>query len=451
MFTSTCSKFSDSLSTALCTAGDILWGWPLTLGIISICVWLTFVLRGIQIRYFFDAFKLVLWPGKHATSSEYLTPFQAFINTLSASIGNGSAAGMATAMFHGGPGTAFWIFIFGFFAMALRFAEVYVSTRYIEKSADGSYRGGPMVFLERVPGGHLLPGLYAAFTVFVAFAAGSAMQCNSISTSVQRLIGTDTQTVAIILVCFVIYLMVGGAQRIIAISSFVIPIKVGLFFMATGIVLFYHAEALWPAIQLIVQEAFTPQAMTGAMMGSSIAIMWRYGLSRAVSATEVGLGTAGVLYGATRQPKPFDSGVMSMASIVVSNHLVCCVLMLIFVATGVWNSGLTGTAMTCAAYETVFGVFGSVIVTTLTTFFGIGVLVVYAYIGRECWIYLTRGRFVWLYTTIFILAAGVGSVTRIETVWSAVDIGNAGMLILSVYGVLYAIPRLRKEILARSL
>jgi AGCS family alanine or glycine:cation symporter len=433
------SDFIQSLSTWV-------WGWPLVIFMMATSIILTIITHGIQIRYFFRSWYYVLFPERSASDEMYITPFQAFVNTLSASIGNGSAAGMATAMYSGGPGAAFWIFVLGFFNMALRFCEVFVSTSFTDHSSAGVLRGGPMVFLKHVPGHQFLPSLYAFFCLFVSFVAGSAMQCNSMAISIKRMSHWNSWIIAMLLFIVIAYMMLGGAQRIIHISERVIPFKVGLFFAAIIIILWYHSAHIVPALKLIVAAAFEPQAVQGALAGHTIQNAIRFGMSRSLSATEAGLGTAGVLYGATASRNPVRSGIMSMSSIFISNHLVCFTLMVIFVATGVWNSGLTSTAMTSAAFETVFGCCGSWIVTFLSIIFGLGVLVAYAYIGRECWIFLTGGRFVSAYGIIFSLCALMGSLARVESVWNAVDIGNAGMLVINVYGLIMLVPYIRSSL-----
>lgn len=418
-------------------------GFILIAGII-----MTIALYGIQFRYFFRAWKYVFTPekGLAAPTQTYITPLQAFVNTLSSSIGNGSMAGMATAMYSGGPGAAFWIFILGFLTMAVRFAEVFASTKYIDQTATGVLRGGPMVFLKLVPGKKFLPKLYAFFCLFVTFVAGNAMQCNSMRLGLERITSFNAYIIAALLFAFVLYIMAGGAQRIIIASDTIIPLKVGLFFVATTIVLVYHYQLFFEALTMIVISAFTPQAIVGAVAGHSIQSAARFGVSRAVSATDAGLGTAGIFYGATGSKYPMRSGIMSMASVFISNHLVCFMLMVVYIVTGVWNSGLTSTTMTSAAYETVFGVYGAWLVTFLSIIFGMGVLVAYAYIGRECWLFLTGGRYVQVFVVLYCLMAFFGSLAQVETVWNAVDFGNAGMMMINVYGLLMLLPQIRQYV-----
>ncbi len=424
---------------------EFIWGWPLVSLVIIANLIATISLRGIQFRYFFSSWQYLRFTHT-AQKENYISPFQAFLNTLSASLGNGSAAGMATALYSGGPGVVFWIFINGFLGMALRFAEVFLSTTVIDSTGAGMFRGGPMVFLHHVPGRRFLPMLYAIATLFVSIAAGSGMQANSITISVNRLTGVDHLVCGLIALIIVAYVLSGGAQRIMRFSETIIPVKVLLFFTATTIVFLFHIHKFIAAIQIVLEHAFTSQAMLGVAQGYTVKQALRYGISRSVSATEAGLGTAGIFFGSTQNPNPWRSSCMSMISLFISNHLVCCLLLLLFIMTGVWNSGLTSTAMTCAAYETVFGTFGSLLITFLSMVFGLGVLVAYAFIGRECWLFLFGPQFIWIYNAAYCMMAGIGAVMPVHTIWAAVDIGNACMMFLNMYGIMMLLPSIMSQI-----
>lgn len=439
-----------SLENAITALSNIVCGWPLIIFFIVTGIVLTVSCDFIQFRYFFKSWRYLFTPEKttNAQQEAYITPFQAFVNTLSASVGNGAMAGMATALYSGGPGAAFWIFVLGFFNMAIRFAEVYTGTSVVEKSATGALRGGPMVYLSRVYGGSFLPYVYAFFALMLTFVTGNAMQCNSITLGMAKIAGVPSVATAIVLFLLILYIMLGGAQRIIRISDRIVPIKVGLFFIATFIVLVYHYQNIYAALVLIVTSAFMPQAVTGALAGYTIQNAIRFGMFRVINATEAGLGTAAILFGSTASKHPVRSGIMAMTSTFISNHLVCFMIMVVLIASGVWNNGLTSTPLTISAYATVFGTLGGWIVAFLSVTFGLGVLVAYAYIGRECWLFLTRGRFEWLYIVIYCSMAFFGSLGQVSLIWNMTDLVNAGLVMSNLYGLLCFIPEMRKAVQA---
>lgn len=432
--------------------GEWVWGWPLLGFILLTAVIMTFSLSFVQVRYFFTSWKLVLFSGqaKGAQIEGELTPFQAFINALSASIGNGSLAGMATAITAGGPGAAFWLFILGFIMLPIRYAEVYASTAFATKANHGGINGGPMAYMSRVPGGSILPALYAIFCLGLTFVSGNAAQCNSIGLSLKKMAGIDLIVIAFVVLAFLLYVMLGGARRIIRVSDMIVPIKVGLFFITSFTILIYYYQSIWPALLLIVRSALTPKAVYGAATGFTIQNALRFATARVLNATEMGLGTAGVLFGATRNTDPVRNGIMSMVSAFISNYFVCFVLFLCFIVTNTWNTGAQSTELTIAAFSTVFGNFGGWVVTFLSMAFGMGVIVSYAFIGRECWLYLTNGRWFGLYALIYCAVAFLGTLAKVDIVWYALDIVNAGLLVINLYSLLFLLPEIVRGLKAHK-
>jgi AGCS family alanine or glycine:cation symporter len=238
--------------------------------------------------------------------------------------------------------------------------------------------------------------------------------------------------------------MLGGAERIVTVSEAIIPVKVGLFFSSIFIVLAYHYQQIIPALYLIIQGAFSPVALAGGMLGFGIQQAMRFGIFRGLNASEAGLGSAAILFGATGSKRPVRDSVMSMMGPFISSNLVCFLIALSLVASGVWSSGHKGLSLTIAAYETVFGWFGGWLVTFLAISFGLGVLVAYAYITRACWLFLTNGRFHSLYTALFCAMTFFGSVAEVEIVWNSTDLINAFLLGINLFGILWLLPYIRK-------
>lgn len=430
----------EQLSVGIKAVNDIVWGWPLIIAFIAVGTIATFALKGIQVTQFVKSWKLLFVPKEHVKgSTSDMNPFQAFLNALSTSIGNGSLAGMATAIHEGGPGAAFWIFVLGFFALPIRFCEVYLSNAF-EGAGNTISTGGPMMYLKKVPGSAFLPAFYAFFCLMLGFISGNGIQSNSVSNGIRQIIPVNQWIIAAGIFAFVVYVVMGGAARIVKISEGIVPIKVGLFFISALIVLGYNITGIYEALRIIVVSAFEPQAIRGALLGTTMQGAIRFGMSRSLNASEIGLGTAAVFFGSTGSKNPVENGIMSMVSAFISNYLVCFVLCLMIVLTGVWNSDATGIALTTQAFATTFGSFAGWLVTALSIIFGIGVLVAYAYIGRECWSYLTGGRYLNVYYVLYCLFSLFGSVAKVQLVWDAVDIVNAGLLAINLYAILMLMP-----------
>jgi alanine or glycine:cation symporter, AGCS family len=375
-----------------------------------------------------------------------MSPVQAFINTINSNLGNGSIAGMATAIYAGGPGAAFWLVIFGFILMVIRFAEVYISTLYGMNAAEKTTLGGPMLYLKDVPGGTYLPYAYACFCLSFGLIGANAIQANSIAVSLAATWGIAPLITALGLFGFVLYIIFGGAERIVKISLAIVPIKVIVFVISACAVLLFHYQSLLSALYLIVTSGFGMQPFVAGVAGFSLQQVISAGMSRSIFATESGLGSAAILFGSTGNDDAIQNGFMGMMSTFIST-CVGFIVALCIVVSGVWGSGLNSTALTIAAFDTVFGVYGGWIVSFLSVSFGFGVLVSYAYIVRSVWLYITNGRFVTGFIALYSVCAFAGALANVAVIWDVCGIAIAGTLFINLYGLLMILPKIKDNLL----
>jgi len=441
-----------NINQLISSISEQIWGWPLLSIFIGAGILTTVFLRFVQFRFFIDSFKFVFGSKSKASNkakvskSGEMTPFQAFINALGTSTGNGSIAGIGTAIFVGGPGAAIWILIAGIFALALRFAEVYLATYVIGKYKYKNATGGPMVYLSRVPGGKVLPYLFAVFLLFYSFTSGNAMQANSIGLGLSKILNIQPTYIALALGAFVTYVILGGADRVLKISDKLVPFKVGVFMVSAFIVLGYHYASLLPALKLMWIGAVTPKALGGAAMGITVQMAMRSGLARSLNAHESGLGIAATLFGVTGSKEPMKDSIMSMLGTFISTYVVCFLVALIIVASGVWNNGLMSTELTISAYETVFGAVGGWIVTFCAATFGLGCLVSFVFISRDTWLFLTNNRWEKVISIIYVAITVLGTLAKVDIIWNINDIVNGLMFVINVYGIIYFLPVMREQV-----
>ncbi len=435
-----------SLNDIVNQLNDLVWGWPSIIFVIAVSALCTLAFRVIQVRTFVRMWKDTLFPkdaGKHTGD---ISPMQAFLSTLSSSLGNGAIAGVAVAIATGGPGAALWMLILGIGLMAVRFAEVYLSlSKSFSSKQTNSVLGGPMIYLQQVIGGRYLAYVYGLTCFIFGLVGGNAAQANSISLSFVTAWGLPTIVSALLLTIFVAYILFGGAVRIARVSAMIVPVKVVVFFAAAGAVLIYHAGAIVGALELIVASGLSSQALAGGVIGFSLQQALRSGILGITFATEAGLGTSAILFGCSGGDKPFQSGLMAMLSTFIST-CVCFIVALCIVASGVWQSGATSTALTIAAFDTVFGSFGGWIVSFLSASFGIGVLVTYAYITRAAWLYLTNGRYQFAFVVMYCVVAFLGALVKVDVVWNSVNVIMAVMLFINLFGIAYLTPRIAREL-----
>jgi len=428
---------------------ELVVGWPLMIYVITVSLIYTVVLHGIQFRYFFSAWKATLFPSqKGDQKSGGMSSFQAFINTINSNLGNGSIAGMGTAVYTGGPGAALWVIVFGFILMSVRFAEVYISALYGMKSDHKGSLGGPMLYLKHVVGGRYLPYMYAVCCLVFGLLGGNAFQANSIQISITSTWGIAPLFSGVFLFVFVLYILLGGAERIIKISLSIVPIKVFVFVVSTCAVLCYHAAALPDALYLIVSSGLALKAFSGGVIGFTLQQVIRAGMTSAIFATESGLGSAAILFGSTSSADPIQSGFMGMISTFLS-MFAGFIVALCIVVSGVWNSGLSSTALTIASFETVFGACAGWIVSFLSVSFGFGVLVSYAYIARTVWLFLTSNRYQLLFVAVYSLCTLGGALATVVLVWDLINIAVAGTLLINLFGIVMLLPRIRPELMIK--
>ncbi len=416
-----------------------LLGWPFLVYVVGISIVCTIAFSCVQLRYFIAMWRYTFAPSDTQTKSGDMTPMQAFITTLSSNLGNGSIGGVATALFAGGPGAALWLVIIGFFLMSVRFAEVFLSTYYAQTKLPTDTFGGPMLYLKQVAGGKTLAWLYGILCLIFGLVGGNAIQTNTIQLSIYKSWGFPPVITAAIIFLFVLYVVTGGAQRIAKVSEALVPVKVIVFIISTFVLLVYHASAIIPALKLIFATAFSSQAIVGGAMGYVVQQAIKFGTMRSIFATESGLGTAAIIFGATGSVQPLKDGVMSMLSTFIST-IVCFIVALCIIASGALSSGLTSTALTIASFQTVFGWLSGWIVSFLSVTFGAGVLVSYAYIAREAWIAVMGESNKSLFVPVYCIVAFLGALVSVDVVWNAVDIIMAVMLFINLYAIVYLIP-----------
>lgn len=427
------------------TSIDWFLGTPLTLYVVIISIVTTATLNFIQFRKFFTAWRLTFsqTPAEKTITND-MSPIQAFINTLSANLGNGSFAGMATAVYMGGPGAALWAVIIGFLLMSVRFAEVYISTIYGKKAVSAEL-GGPMLYLQDLPFGKFIAYVYGCFLFLFAMSVGNAIQANSICDSIQATWGISPYIIAIVLFAFVIYIIAGGAPRIVKASDAIVPVKVILFFGTSIAIVLYHYQSLPSALSLIWTGAFQVTAIAGGALGYTMQQAMRYGIDRSIMATESGLGTAAVLFGFTGSNDALKNGLMAMLSTFIST-LVCFLVALCIIVSGVFDTGLEGITLTMKAYESLFGSWGGPIANFLSISFGMGVLVTFAYISHAAWRFLTGGRLPWFSGVLYCIATGIGALAKVSAIWYFASVVNAALLVINLLGILWLLPVISAEL-----
>jgi AGCS family alanine or glycine:cation symporter len=415
------------------------------LGIVSL--YLTIGLRGIQFRKTFYAFSILFKSiGKSNGNKGDISPLQALTTALSATVGTGNIAGVATAIAAGGPGALFWMWIMGVFGMATKFAEILLSLQYRDTGPDGRMVGGPMYYIERGLGSKKLAVTFALCGIAASFGPGNMVQSHSIAIAMKDLLGISPILSGIITAILVSLIILGGIVRIGKVTQALVPFMAGLYFLGGITILILNIRELPGAIFLVVESAFNPTAAMGGVAGATIKEAMRFGVARGVFSNEAGLGSAPIAHAAAKTDNPGQQALIGMIGVFIDTLVICSVTGLAIVVTGMWSSGLDGVELTMRSFDVGLpgGAFGSKIVSFGLILFAFTTFIGWSYYGLQCVEYLFGLRAALAYRWVFVALIFVGAQLKIDLIWNIVDIVVAMMAIPN----LIALMGLSKKVFA---
>ena len=428
------------------TIDDFVWGIPLIVLILGVGIYLTVRLVVLPIRKLPRAFKYIFAKeeGKGEVSS-----FGALCTALSATVGTGNIVGVATAIVAGGPGALLWMWLAAFFGMATKYAEGVLAVKYRKSYPDGHVLGGPFHYIEFGMGKKwkFLAIIFAVLGMCVGlFGIGTFTQVNSITGAVDNLF-EDAPTISIfgnqysiaivisgvVLTVIVALVLLGGIQRIAKVSEMVVPFMAIFYLLISFLVLALNITALPDAVAQIFIGAFSPQAVTGGIVGSFIVAM-QNGIARGIFSNEAGLGSAPIAAAVAKTKEPVRQGLVSMTGTFIDTIIICTLTGLTIVVTGSWNIGLDGVYVTMNAYSALPGVLseiGPILLSICLVFFAFTTILGWNFYGERCLEYIAGRKRVaiYFYRVAYILAVFMGPYMTIQAVWNIADIFNGLMAI----------------------
>jgi AGCS family alanine or glycine:cation symporter len=432
-----------------------VWGTPMIVLLIGTGVLLTIVTGAAQFRFLWRALREVLGKLTQPAGGEgSVRPFQAVATALASTVGVGNIAGVATAIFLGGPGALFWLWVSGLFGMCTKYAEIVVAMHYRERDADGTMRGGAMYVLKNGLKLPWLGAIFALLTSLAAFGIGNMVQANSVADALHTTFGLSQSTTGIVLVVLTGIVILGGIKRIGKVTELMVPFM-ALFYIGGGIViLILHAEKLPAVFALVFESAFSGTAAAGGFAGSTIAMALRYGIARGLFSNEAGLGSAPMVHAAAQTDHPVRQGLYGIFEVFVDTLLICTVTGLVILVTGSWTSGATGAALSVSAFTTGLpGGWGGIVVTGGLILFAYSTVIGWSYYGETGVVYLFGAKAAMPYRIAWLVFIYLGSVGSLHLIWDVADTLNGLMAIPNLIAVLFSIPmllRLQKEFFARE-
>lgn len=420
--------------------GGFVWGVPLLVLLVGTGIWLTVNLRFIQFTKLFYSLWLALVKKKEDSDEPGdITHFQALMTALSATVGTGNIAGVATAIAIGGPGAMFWMWITGLVGMATKYAEAVLAVKYRVKEEDGTMSGGPMYYISRGLGWPKLGALFAVFAAVAAFGIGNMVQSNSVADALNATFSIPTYATGIALMVLTALVILGGIKSIGRVTSVLVPVMIVFYMISALIILVINASAIPAAFGLIFTYAFNPAAATGGFAGAAVMLAIRMGVARGVFSNESGLGSAPIAAAAAQTKHPVTQALVSMTQTFIDTLIVCTMTGLVLITTGAWESGKNGAELTSHAFQLGFSG-GAVVVAVGLALFAYSTILGWSYYGEKSIEYLFGLKAVKPYRYVFILFIGVGAIAKLDVVWTISDIFNGLMAFPNLIGLLALTP-----------
>jgi AGCS family alanine or glycine:cation symporter len=441
------------MEQALNAASGIIWG-PLTLVLLlGVGVYLTVGLRAMPWRRTPRAFR-ELWTGRRSEGEGDITPFQALMTALSATIGTGNIAGVATAIALGGPGAVFWMWVTAALGMATKYAEAVLAVRYREVDELGNHVGGPMYYIKNAMGRRWrwLAALFALFGMFAAFGIGNMVQANSVADAVGTSLRLPAWATGLAMAALTAAVILGGIRRIAEVAAKLVPFMAIAYVAGAAIVILAKLPAVPGALATIVGDAFTGTAATGGFAGAGVWAAIRYGVARGVFSNEAGLGSAPIAHAAAKIDEPVRQGMIGMLGTFIDTLIVCTMTALVIVLSGGWEGGQTGAALSARAFEAGLPGVGHFIVTVGLIVFAFTTVLGWSYYGERCAEYLLGVRAIMPYRLLWILAIPVGAMGKLGLIWLLADVMNGLMALPNLIALAVLSPvvfSLTREYLAR--
>ena len=405
------------------------WGVPMLVLILGTGLFLSVGLKFMSIARIPFGFRL-LWKGRiPGDDAGEISPFNALMTSLSATIGTGNIAGVATAIFLGGPGAVFWMWMTALVGMATKYAEAVCAVQFREQDENGNYVGGPMYYIKNGMGEKWkwLATLFAIFAAIAGFGIGNTVQSNSVADALHTNFGLPQVWTGIIIMILVGLVLVGGLQRISTVAGRLVPAMAVLYILASLVVILLNIGALPHAVGLIFTHAFTPTAATGGFAGAAVWAAIRFGVARGVFSNEAGLGSAPIAHAAAKSKGPVSQGLVAMLGTFIDTIIVCSFTAFAIITTGVWTSGETGAALTSAAFNAALPGIGGPIIALALAVFAFTTILGWSYYCERSLQYLFGLKVIMPFRVLWSVAALVGSMLTLEFVCLLADILNALM------------------------
>lgn len=451
------SGFLEGFNRIIVMYNEYVGGYLLLALLLPTGIFFAFKFRFLHVRKFWHSFSILA--GRYAKKGDHgdVNHFKALTTALSATVGTGNIVGVSLAIYLGGPGAVFWMWVTGFFGMMLKLVECTLGLKYRKFNPDGTVSGGPMYYMEyglkEKLGKHAktLAMIFASAAILCSLGTGNMAQSNSMTDVLNTSYQIPTWISGLVLTALVLIIIVGGLKRIAEVTSLLVPFMAGLYFLAALTIFILHIENLIPAFELIFSYAFTGTAPTAGFIGSAFIMTMTMGIRRGLFSNEAGQGSAAMAHSAAKTPYPIREGMVASLEPFIDTMFICSLTALVVIMTGAWESGLQGVSMTVLAFqnglaEINLGYLAPHIVALGLLLFAFSTIIAWSYYGTRAAQYLFGDKAIKPYYYVYGLFVFFGSVWGIDLVWNFVDMVITFMTIPNLIAILLLTPVIKKEI-----
>ena len=414
---------------------NLLWGWPMIILLLGTHIYLTIILRFPQ-RKIFTAIRLSF--KKDLDGQGDVSQFASLATALAATIGTGNIIGVATAVTLGGPGAVLWCWLTGVFGISTKYAEGLLAVKYRQVTPQGKMIGGPMYALEKGLRMRWLAVLFAVFTAFASFGIGSTVQANAISTLTSEVYTVSPYISGLVICLLTAAVVLGGVKSIARVCGMFVPFMALVYVLGCIYIIGVNAQYVWPAIKLIVEAAFTPEAAGGGFIGSTVMTAARFGIARGLFSNESGMGSAPIVAAAAQTRNPVRQALVSSSGTFWDTVVICALTGIVIVSSVLAYPDITfesGSTLTKEAFAKIPFI-GTPLLTFGLTTFAFSTILGWCYYGERAVEYLKGYRWVIAYRIAYIAAVFIGSIMSLQMVWNFADCMNALMAIPNLISLL---------------
>ena len=432
------------MTDIITTINAWVWGPVMLVLLLGTGIYLSLGLRFITIRKIPIAFRLLL-SGRKGEGGGDISPFSALMTSLSATIGTGNIAGVATALALGGPGALFWMWITALVGMATKYAEAVCAVHFREQDENGNYSGGPMYYIKNGlhKRWHWLGVAFAIFGSLAGFGIANTVQSNSVSQVLSDSYSVPPWATGLVLMVMVGAVVLGGIKRIATVASFLVPMMELSYVLMCLYVILGNLGAVPGAIITIVDSAMTGSAAAGGFAGATMWAALRFGVARGIFSNEAGLGSAPIAHAAARTNQPVQQGMIAMLGTFIDTLIVCTMTGLVIVIMDVLPSGVSGASLTTMAFSNAMPG-GAIIVTVALCLFAFTTMIGWSFYGERCVVFLFGTRAIMPFRLAWVVAIPVGTMVELDMVWLIADTLNAFMAIPNLIALLLLGPMVFK-------